>query len=81
MLGKKVRDKISSFEGIAIAKTEWLYGCIRYGVQSEKLNKDGEVPEAQWFDETQLDIVEEVHKNSVKTTGGSRDIPPRTGVR
>ena len=87
MLGKKVRDKISGFEGIVTAKTEWLYGCVRYGVQSQKLKKeDGTVLDEQWFDETQLDIVEgelghEEKKEEGVSPGGSRKIPPRTGTR
>ena len=52
-LGDKVRDLVTGFEGIIIAKTEWLYGCTRVGLQGP-LNKEGLVSEAQWFDELQL---------------------------
>lgn len=33
IMGKLVRDKISGLEGIVVARTEWLYGCIRLNVQ------------------------------------------------
>jgi hypothetical protein len=53
-LGDHVKDRITGFGGIAIARTDWLYGCTRYGVQSEELDKDGTPVEVQWFDEQSL---------------------------
>ena len=50
-LGKKYRDTITGYEGIAVARTEWLNGCIRW--QLERADKDG-VPETHAFDEQQL---------------------------
>jgi hypothetical protein len=52
-LGTQVTDKISGFTGVAIARTEFLNGCVRVGVQA-RVDKDGKVPEAEWFDEVQL---------------------------
>ena len=66
-LGTKVTDSITGMTGIAIARTDWLYGCVRYGVQPEEL-KDGKPVEAQWFDEAQLREYKEPKKN--KPTGG-----------
>ena len=40
MLGFTVKDIITGFTGVVTAKTVWLNGCIRYGVQSREL-KDG----------------------------------------
>ena len=77
MLGKKVRDKITGFEGVAVAKTEWLYGCIRYGVQGLKVKEDGTLSEAQWFDEPQLTEVEEVLENKKEKKYGQRKDPTR----
>ena len=56
-LGNEYQDPITKFKGIATAKTIWLYGCARIGLQTG-LNKDGLVPELQWFDELQLLEVE-----------------------
>lgn len=56
-LGDKVKDKITGFTGILVGRTEWLNGCIRFGVQSEKLNKDGEPIEPEWFDEERVELV------------------------
>ena len=54
-LGTRVKDRTTGFQGIAVARTDWLYGCTRYGVQSDKLDKDGKPIEAEWFDEQALD--------------------------
>lgn len=76
-LGKKYRDNISGFEGVATARFEYLTGCIRYCLESG--GKDGK-PEEWIFDEQRL---EEVEAPPVKTKsakrGGSRPTPPRTG--
>ena len=54
-LGQIVRDRISGFEGIVIARTEWLYGCTGIGVRSKTLKEDGTIRDTQWFDEPTLD--------------------------
>ena len=53
-LGSQVKDPITGFEGTATARTTWLYGCDRIGVQAKK-KEDGTVPELEWFDERQLE--------------------------
>lgn len=52
-LGDYVRDTLSPFEGVVVARAEWLNGCVRVAVQSDAL-KDGLPLEAAWFDEPQL---------------------------
>ena len=86
MLGFTVKDQISGFTGVVTAKTEWLNGCVRYGVQSRKLN-DGEPLAAQWFDEDDLLVLPGVAQlilkapltegATVSPTGGPR--PMETG--
>jgi hypothetical protein len=56
-LGDRVQDVISQFKGIAIAKTEWLYGCVRFTVAPEELH-EGKAIDPQSFDEPQLKILE-----------------------
>lgn len=70
-IGKKVRDKISGLEGIAIARAEWLYGCVRFCVQPQEL-KDGEPVDSTWFDEPQLEYVTREVKKTVPSGGGPR---------
>ena len=60
-LGDKVKDRITGFTGIAVGKTDWIYGCTRIGVQPE-MDKEGKLQEVQWFDTLSLDVVE---KNTI----------------
>lgn len=39
-LGDRVQDKISKLKGIVVAKTDWLYGCLRLTVQPESTKDD-----------------------------------------
>jgi len=57
-LGQKVRDEITGYTGIAVARTEWLYGCVRVTVQSSELH-NGMPVEAYIVDEPQLEVVTE----------------------
>lgn len=68
-LGDRVKDNITGFEGIAVARTEFLYGCVRVCVQPGKL-KDGKTIDAEWFDEQRLDV------KSAAKTGGPGPVPP-----
>lgn len=78
VLGDRVRDSITGFEGVAVARTDWLHGCVRYGVQSAEL-KDGKPIEPQWFDEPQLVKVDQVAvARASQASGGPRDDPQRS---
>jgi hypothetical protein len=52
-LGSKVKDSITDYAGIAVARTEFLYGCVKVCVESKKL-KDGAIQE-EWIDEFRLE--------------------------
>ena len=56
MLGKKVRDLVSGLEGTAVSKTEFLNGCVQYGVQP-KMKKGGTEINTWNIDEEQLEII------------------------
>jgi hypothetical protein len=56
-LGDKVRDRISGVVGVVIARTEWLYGCVRCTVQPQEM-KDGKPIDATVVDEPQLEILQ-----------------------
>ncbi len=49
-LGDKVKDKITGFIGIAVARTEFLNGCVQYTIVG-KIGKDGKFPEEVNIDE------------------------------
>jgi len=51
---EEVKDRISSFSGVILARSEYATGCKHYGVAPKKMSKDGLVMEWQWFDESRL---------------------------
>jgi len=56
VLGQKARDVITGFTGVAIARTEWLNGCVRVTIQPP-LDKDKKHVQSETFDEEQLEVV------------------------
>lgn len=56
LLGYKVRDCVSGFEGIAESISFDLYGCIQIALRPTlaKSAKPGEFPEGRWFDAKRL---------------------------
>jgi len=76
-LGQKARDKISGFEGIAVARCEWISGCTRVTLQP-RVDKDGKLQEMQTFDEPGLEIIEDTPAiNPTPNRGGPRPAPTR----
>jgi hypothetical protein len=53
-LGEVVKDRITGYDGVVMGITAYLTGCIQYGVLNQKLDKDGEIKEWRWFDQTRL---------------------------
>ena len=68
-LGTEVRDVVSGFTGIATAKHTYLNGCARITVQPV-IDKEKKLPEAQTFDEPQLEIVSKKKIKGKNDTGG-----------
>lgn len=79
-LGKEVKDTVTGFKGIVTSRTEYLTGCARYGVQP-KVNKEGVVPDARFFDENQLEVIGKgvaiVQTPAAKTKGGPQLNPQK----
>lgn len=76
-LGDKVKDTVTGFTGIAIARTTWLHGCDRVTVQPP-LGKDGKHPDNVTFDEKQLVLVKAaVVKTESKKPSGARTGGPQ----
>lgn len=72
-LGDKVRDIYTGFKGIAMARTSWLHGCDRIGIEPDRLDKDGKTIEYQWFDEQR---VEKVKAQKIKISKDTDTIAP-----
>ena len=65
-----VKDTLTGFSGKVIALTTWNSGCVRVGVASAKLDKDGK-PVDLWFSPAQLILRETAEdvKKEVKQGG------------
>jgi len=81
--GDKVVDKITEYEGIAVARCTYLNGCVRILVQAQAVEKDKGVPvEAVWIDEGQLTLIEAEAitpdaEQVAAAPAGPRDAPQR----
>lgn len=75
-LGQRVRDRISGNEGIAVSRTEWLYGCVRIQVQPEG-TKDGVPFDTFIVDEPACDVVRKQAAPKAEPAHGDRDDPGR----
>jgi hypothetical protein len=75
-LGDKVRDRITGFTGIVVARTQWLNGCIRLQIQPEALDKDGKIPDVAHLDVQQCELVK-AEPAKLGRTGGDRSAPVR----
>ena len=76
-LGDKVRDVVSGFEGIATAKVEFLNGCIQYCLKPPiDKKKPHLLPDGEYFDSAQLELVKEEIKIEKRNTGGDMSDPP-----
>lgn len=65
-----VKDYITGYEGIAVARAEYLYGCVSVQVQATGLKEDGGKREPEWIDEQRLT------NDSKATAGGPQAHPP-----
>ena len=77
-LKEEVRDKVTGYSGLITGRTEWLYGCCRYSVQSKGM-KDGHPVEAMGFDEMALERVKKAPKGRKiqRRSGGPHAEPTR----
>lgn len=57
-IGDLVRDTITGFTGIVIARTEFFNGCIRIMIQPQGLDEKGGKRSDEVFDVQQCEIVE-----------------------
>ena len=69
-LNNHVEDKVTGFSGIILARSEYSTGCLQYGVTPTDLNKDGDLKEWQWFDESRLKEINKKTIQGLKSKGG-----------
>lgn len=58
LLGAKVRDSVSGFDGIATARCEYVTGSPQIQIQPE-LSREGSWRDPRWFDEERVERVVE----------------------
>jgi len=75
-LGQEVKDKVTGFTGIAIAKLEFLNGCLQFCVQPKMKSNNADRPDGKYLDVEQLDVV----SGSKKIKLNERD-EPSGGIR
>ena len=73
-LGTKVRDSITGFEGIAIARTQYLYGCVQIGVEP-LIAEGGKKRDTEWFDEQRIDLMSPARSGGPGETPPPREVP------
>lgn len=56
LLGFRVRDRVSGFEGVVASVCFDLYGCIQ-AIVHPGLQADGKLGDQSWFDVNRLEIV------------------------
>ena len=77
VLGNKIEDMVSGLTGIAIARVEYLNGCVQFALRPKIKKGENKFPEATYFDESQLKIVSVGLVVKKKKTGGpSNHTPP-----
>jgi len=77
-LGDKVKDTLTGYIGICYAKTQFLHGCTRIGIQAEVNQEDNKIPDNRWLDEPQGELlVKGVLKvDEERKTGGAMSGTP-----
>ena len=49
-LGEEVKDVVTGFKGVIIVRSQWLNGCVQYGIKP-RVKRDGKLSETEYFDE------------------------------
>ncbi len=76
-VGTKVKDSVTGYTGLAVARTEWLNGCFRITIQAP-VDKDGKVPDQLTCDEPSVEIInEEPVERDAGVTGGPLPFEPK----
>jgi len=76
ILGCKVKDRITGFEGIVAARVIYLNGCVQYCV-TPKLAKDEKMSSGEYIDVGQLEFVDEGIRKPSKEIGGVMPNKPK----
>jgi len=85
-LGDELKDQVSGYVGVVVARTQWLNGCKRYTLDSQTM-VDGKLVDSISVDEQQLTLLtrrkidvgqDKYAEPAVKPPGGPRPTPTRS---
>lgn len=76
-LGSKVRDMVTGVTGIAVARCEYLNGCVQYCLVPPAKKGATERPEGVYLDVGQLEVVGNGINIPQRPTGGPQVDAPR----
>lgn len=79
-LGDKAVHVVTGFEGIVVARVEYLTGCAQVGLQPQGI-KDGKPYDSMYFDEPYVDLVEAsvVRNRTPRRVEGASRAPGASG--
>lgn len=75
-LNEVVKEKVTGFTGVVMCRSEYNTGCIQYGLLKQSLNKDGNIDEWIFLDETRLEATTKPSAKIKKSIGGPQQTPP-----
>jgi hypothetical protein len=87
LLGYRVKDKVTGFEGVAASICFDLYGCVQAAV-TPAMKEPGKLEDSRWFDTSRLDVMSDapvmeppsfpMEKEAKEASGGfGKSIPRR----
>ena len=56
-MNQVVKDKVTGYQGVILARIEYATGCQHYGVCQQVVSKEGKIPEWEYIDESRLVLV------------------------
>jgi hypothetical protein len=78
-LSDEVKDKVSEYRGTIVGYGYWINGCVRLGVQSKELNREGHPVEEQWLPMDQVDVIKKGEKISSSEKAEKKGLLPPGG--
>ena len=78
-LGDVIKDEITGFTGVVMARSQYHTGCHTYGLLSQALGKDGKPIEWEWFDDQRLIATKKkaLFERPIKPNGGPHPNAPQ----
>lgn len=73
-LGNLVRDRITGFVGVSIARTMWRNNMDRILIQPRGLNDEGQTVKSQSFDVCDVELVEKMSLPSLPLTRPEKEV-------